>query len=68
MARVVFEDLTLEQAKVFADWFEGQGEQDCIPWFEDCNVPAPMADVQRKNWLEEKEDEIVVHCKSYKKS
>ncbi len=29
MAKCIFENLSPEQAKVLAEWFEGQGEQDC---------------------------------------
>lgn len=44
--KCVFINLSAEQAKVLADWFEGQGEQDCQVWFDDRGVPAPMTNVQ----------------------
>lgn len=64
MARVIFEDLTLEQAEVFAHWFEGQGEQDCTVWFEEQQVPSPMTDVRRKGWLkvDKATQTVTVHC------
>jgi len=42
MAKCTFVGLTVEQAKTFASWFEGQGEQDCEIWFEAQGVPAPL--------------------------
>ena len=65
MARVIFDNLTLEQAKIFAKWFEGQGEQDCSIWFEEKDVKSPYVDVGHKNWLTvDKETETVtVMCK-----
>ena len=68
MARCIFENLTPKQAKILADWFEGQGEQDCCIWFEDRNTPAPLTDVGRKGGYSEKLDngDIVVYCKTVK--
>ena len=34
MATCTFKDLTVGQAKMLADWYEGQGEQDADVWFE----------------------------------
>lgn len=47
MARCIFENLTPQQAKVLADWFEGQGEQDCCIWFDNEGVKSPLTDVSR---------------------
>jgi hypothetical protein len=58
MARCVFENLTIEQAKALAQWFEEQGEQDCIVWFEESDLKSPFA-----NRIEHYDDEIVVWCK-----
>ena len=49
MAKLIIENLTPEQAKVFASWHEGQGEQDAGVWFEDRNVETPLTDVSRKD-------------------
>jgi hypothetical protein len=35
MAKLIFEGLTLNQAKALAEWFEGSGEQDAHNWFDD---------------------------------
>jgi hypothetical protein len=49
-ATLVFKGLTLEQAKCFAEWYEGQGEQD-ESWFEEQNIPAPMSDVSGGKYM-----------------
>lgn len=45
MAKLIVENLTMAQAETFAEWYEGQGEQDACIWFdENCEDDAPMAD------------------------
>ncbi len=61
MARLIFDGLTKKQATVFADWFEGQGEQDCTTWFEEEGIPAPSVDVSQK--YVELDDDLIVQCK-----
>ncbi len=61
MARLILDGLTKKQAKALADWFEGQGEQDCAVWLEDRRVKCPHVDYE-KGWLEESGDDIIVHC------
>jgi len=69
MARCIFENLSKEQAILLADWFEGQGEQDCIPWFEEWGredgVEPPITDIGRKNGFMEvlKNGDVIVYCK-----
>ena len=64
MARVIMEGLSLEQAKVFAKWYEGQGEQDADYWFDEYNLKTPMTDVYRKNgFMEVKGEDVIVYCK-----
>lgn len=64
MAKVIFDGLTPKQAKTLASWFEGQGEQDCGPWFDNCDVPPPLTDVHRAGGYSESlsNGDIVVHC------
>jgi len=62
MARLILDGLTLKQAKALADWFEGQGEQDCTYWLGELKVPSPQVDVQLKKWKEQSGDDIIVHC------
>jgi hypothetical protein len=64
MAKCVFENLTAEQAKVLASWFEGQGEQDCVPWFDASATPPPLTDVQRQGGYREilPNGDVVVYC------
>ena len=64
MARCIFENLTLQQAKMLASWYEGQGEQDADVWF-DCNkVETPITDVQRiGGYREIVGDDVIVYCK-----
>ncbi len=61
--RLVFDGLTEEQAICFAKWFEGQGEQDCVTWFEENGVEHPLVDVSDPNWLIV-EDEVIVKLKT----
>lgn len=64
MARCIFENLTLEQAKILAHWFEGAGEQDCIYWFEDRDVKSPLTDVGRDGgYMEVSNDDVIVYCR-----
>ena len=43
--KVVFTGFkTLKQAQCFADWYEGQGEQDCDVWMS-INVPDGIANM-----------------------
>jgi hypothetical protein len=49
MSKVIFENLTPEQAKTLANWFEGQGEQDCYDWFETHGIKSPTTDCSRKD-------------------
>lgn len=59
MATVLFTNLTFEQAKMLAEWYEGQGEQNADIWF-DCNkVSTPFV-----NKIEVHGDSIIVECKS----
>ncbi len=54
MAKLIFEgNISLDQAKELAHWFEGSGEQQAGDWFEcrDCDFEAPISDVQAKDWL-----------------
>ena len=64
---LIFKGLTEEQALTLADWFEGQGEQDCGVWFDDRNVPSPLTNVQRPGgYLEKTENAVIVHCQTPK--
>ena len=46
-ATLIFKGLTLEQAKCFASWYEGQAEQDTC-WFDEQGIPCPQSNVGRK--------------------
>lgn len=58
---VVFKGLTKDQAKVLAEWFAGQGEQDCDGWFQERGVPSPTTDVYKGSYKEEN-GQMVVYC------
>lgn len=63
MAKLVIENLTLEQAMVLAEWFTHQGEQDCIPWFEDrCTYP-PSTDFGRYIKVNNDTNEVTLYCR-----
>jgi len=61
MAKVTFDNLTPEQAQTFADWFSGQGEQDCSPWFDAREVEQPYSGKSETD----DEGNITVFCKTY---
>lgn len=64
MARLIFEGISLKDAKIFANWYEGQGEQDAAIWFEDRDSHAPLTDVSRKGgYMEVNGDNVIVYLK-----
>ena len=62
MARVIFENLTMKQAKELANWYEGQGEQDAQVWFEEKEVDVPTVDVHKKDCIKTVGDTVTVKC------
>ena len=66
MAKCIFDNLSPEQAKVLAEWFEGEGEQSCETWFDENNVPPPLTDIRHKGGYLEILDngDVIVHCKT----
>ena len=44
MAKLIINNLTVDQARVFLDWYDGQGEQDAEAWFENKNISVPILD------------------------
>lgn len=65
MARCIFENLTIDQAKTLAEWFEGQGEQNCDVWFDKAGFPSPSADVCRKGgYMEVCGEDVIVYCRN----
>lgn len=63
MARLIFEDLTIEQAEELAHWYEGQGEQDAYYWMDANGLETPQADIENPNWLTITKDEVVVRMR-----
>ena len=65
MAKLIIEMPTLEQAKEYARWFEGQGEQDACAWLEENDMDPVFADVQTKGWLtvDKKEETVTIKTK-----
>ena len=62
----IFTNLTPNQAKILAQWYEGQGEQNAYEWFAVQDEIAPLADVRRKGGYRETlpNGDIVVHCRT----
>lgn len=52
MAKLIIDNLTLPQAETLAEYLEGQGESDYIPWFENNNVTPPMINIRKLPWKE----------------
>ncbi len=64
MARLVFENISLEDAKIFLHWYEGQGEQQADDWFIENDSRAPLVDVCRKDGCYKvNNDEVIVYLK-----
>ena len=59
MARCIFDNLTIEQARVLADWYEGQGEQDAQVWFEENDVETPFVE----DVVEKIDGDVIVNCR-----
>jgi hypothetical protein len=59
MAKVTITNLTEEQATLLADWFIGQGEQDCEVWFDvnDCDSPVTESSKTQQN------GNVIVTCR-----
>jgi len=64
MARVIFDNLTLAQAEMFADWFEGHGEQCLYEWAscQDDGVKSPMTNVREPGWKTIDGEDVTVKC------
>lgn len=65
MAKCTFENLTPEQAKILAEWYEGQGEQTSSEWFEESGIKSPLTDVTRPGGYKEvaENGDVTVFCK-----
>jgi len=67
MAKLILDGLTLEQAKELAAWFEGQGEQDAMTWFDCQTNPLPhvYTDVGgSQEAITVTGDTVIVRCRS----
>ena len=68
MAKLVIENISLEQAEALAHWYEGQGEQDADVWLENNGLRSPLTDVGRKGGCIITEgDTVTLYCRSPKK-
>lgn len=64
MAKLIIENLTIEQARTLAHWYEGQGEQRAEEWFDIHEVEVPYSDVGRKGGcMVEQDDTVTLYCK-----
>jgi hypothetical protein len=69
--KVIFEGFeTEEQAKTFADWYEGQGEQDSAMWLENIGIVAANVDMDKYHkqggFIANENNEIIVPLRLYK--
>jgi hypothetical protein len=65
MAQLIIKNITMNQAKVLASYYQRQGEQHAEVWFEDRNEETPIVDVSKRPWLivDEKEETVTIICK-----
>ncbi len=47
MAKFIFEDLSEEQAMLFADWYRDRGEADAHEYFKGSGSEAPIPSLAR---------------------
>ena len=66
MAKITFENLTVDQVKDFAQWFEWQGQVDAREWFKVRNLKCPQTDHLHKGGAIQcrKYGDVVVYCRS----
>lgn len=62
MARLIFENLSLQQAMQLAEWFEGQGQGDSAPWLTQ-NYCTPVKVDRVEDWRRVVNGDVVVKCK-----
>ncbi len=66
MAKVIFENLTNEQALELSSWYECQGENDAYEWFSDRRLKTPNTNCQRVGGyrdINKETGDITVYCK-----
>lgn len=64
MARLIIENISLEQAKALAHWYEGGGEQHAGDWLDAQDMKAPLTDVGRKGgWMKTEGDTVTIYCR-----
>lgn len=64
MARLILENIGVEQAEALAHWYEGQGEQDSSIWLEAARLKPVYADVGRKGGcIEVDKDTVILYCR-----
>lgn len=66
MARLVFDGLTYKQAQILGAWFEAEGEQFCVEWFQENKLPIPSVDVSQDSWWDEnpKTETVILKMKT----
>lgn len=63
MAKLIIDNLSMEQAKQFATWYENQGEQDADVWFEISKIETPWVDYSKGQIIDEKNETITIFIK-----
>lgn len=67
MAKLIIDNITMNQAKVLADWYEGRGEQDAQCWFDENGngEDSPTVDVSNKKCksIDKKNETVTLLCK-----
>ena len=60
MAKCIFDKLTPTQAIVLAQWFDGQGEQECVEWFFEQQEKPPQV---RTICVDKHTSDVTIYCK-----
>lgn len=61
MAKLIFEGLTMAQAKMLGEWYGGQGESDADVWFE-CNGEDRAPNTRGMSVIDKEKQTVTYQC------
>jgi predicted Zn-dependent protease with MMP-like domain len=64
MPKFIIDNITLEQAKALAGWYEGQGEQDSEIWLEEEGLESVYIDVNKKTVINKEEETVTIFARN----
>lgn len=66
MPRLIFENITQQEAYALAQWYEARGEELAEEWLRaSYQIPVPVVDWSREGpWVEQVGDDTIVYLRS----